>query len=513
MRTTWASAAGQHAERAAGVTAGATAALLALAAGFYVARGPSWLHLDPAALGLPHLVALVVGTLCLLLVLRNPEAGLLLLVGVLYTNLSEVAVRNYRVPSLLQLLAAAVAASFAIRQLSSRGPAGARPVFDPLLVPLVAYCAVVLASSLVAEDAALADERLSAHLKGVLVFLLVINLTTSREALRRVVWVLVLSGALLGAITLCQALTGSYGHEFFGFGRVKMAQIVGGVREARLAGPLSDPNFYAQILVPLVPLALYRLWDEPAAHLKLLAALGLAAVTGALVFTYSRGGALAAGLALALAAVDKKIRLRQVLPCAALIALLLLWAPAEFGGRLETLGRLLPEEDEEALTVSAESSIEQRKLLMRTAWEMFDAHPVLGVGAGNYSEHFDEYAAHVGSATSSYENFGDRRYPHNLFLEVAAETGVLGLLTFAATVGGALLVALAAARRFRRAGDARAGGLAASIALALVAYMASSLFLHGHYVQYLWLLVALAAAAGRVARAEPEGTRATSPPA
>jgi len=491
--------------------AGASAAVLAACAGYYVARGPSWLGaLDSA--GTPHLFALAAGLACLLFIIRRPEAGLLLLAAVLYTNLSEVAVRNYGVPSLLQMLAAAVAAGLALRHLSSPEPARAPIVADPLLVPLVAYVAVIFISSLVARDAALSDQRLAENLKGLFVFILVTNLVTTRATLRRVVWALVISGGFLGAVSLLQALTGAYGHEFGGFGRVKLAQIVGGVREPRIAGPLSDPNFYAQILVALVPLALYRVWGERAKGLRLAALLSLASVAGALLLTYSRGGALAAGLVLLLAALDLKVGLRYVLPGAALAVLLLMTAPGQFGGRLETLERLLPEEeDEAAVTVHAESSIEQRKLLMQSAWKMFGEHPWLGVGAGNYSEHFDEYAAHVGSVTPSYENFAERRYPHNLYLETAAETGLAGLFAFALAAVGALASALLAARGFRRAGDARSGALAMSLALALVAYLASSLFLHGHYIHYLWLLVALAAAARRVARDASEGAPASPP--
>ncbi len=80
-------------------------------------------------------------------------------------------------------------------------------------------------------------------------------------------------------------------------------------------------------------------------------------------------------------------------------------------------------------------------------------------------------------------------------LHVLADEGDLDLV-------GALAGALWAARAFRRWGAECSGALAMSLALALVAYLASSLFLHGHYIQYLWLLVALAAATRRVARAE-----------
>lgn len=479
--------------------AGVSAAALAACAGYWAAHAP------PGSGGFTplHLVALVAGLLSFSLMLRRPEWGLVALVVVLYTNLSEVAVRGYGVPSLLQMMAAAVALGLALRLLTAAGGAGAaRVVLDPLLVPLVAYAAVVLASSLVAQDAGLSDGRLFECLKGLVVFLLVTNLVTTGAMLRRVVWALVLSGAFLGAVSVFQYLTHAYGSELGGFGRVKLAQIVGGVREPRIAGPLSDPNFYAQILAALVPVALYRVLGERRSSLRLLALGALGLIAGALVLTYSRGGALAAGLALGLAVLDRRVGLRFVLPGAALAALLLMSAPGQFGGRLETLERLVPDEEEPAVVVHAESSFEQRKLLMRTAWEMFDAHPWLGVGAGNYSEHFEEYAAHVGSATPSYENFAERRYPHNLYLETAAETGLAGLVAFAAALAGALAGALWAARRFRHRGDEGSGALAVSLALALVAYLASSLFLHGHYIQYLWLLVALAAAARRVARAE-----------
>ncbi|HEX8148581.1 MAG TPA: O-antigen ligase family protein [Pyrinomonadaceae bacterium] len=483
--------------------AGVSAAALAACAGYWAARAPFGAAGAAGEFAPLHLVAVVAGLVGFAFVVRRPEWGLLALVVVLYTNSSEVAVRVYGVPSLLQMLAAAVAAGLALRLLSAPGGVGAaRVVLDPLLVPLVVYAAVVLASSLVAEDAALSDERLSDCLKGLVVFLLVTNLVTTRATLRRAVWALVLSGAFLGAVSVFQALTHAYGTELGGFGRVKLAQIVGGLREPRISGPLSDPNFYAQILAALVPFALYRVWGERRLSLRLAALVALGLVGGALAFTYSRGGALAAGLTLGLALVDRRGGLRLVLPGAALLALLLMSVPGQFGGRLETLERLVPDEEEPAVVVHAESSIEQRKLLMRTAWEMFGAHPWLGVGAGNYSEHFDEYAAHVGSATPSYENFAERRYPHNLYLETAAETGLAGLAAFAAVVGGALLSALWAARGFRRWGAECSGALAMSVALALVAYLASSLFLHGHYIQYLWLLVALAAAARRVARAE-----------
>ena len=72
--------------------------------------------------------------------------------------------------------------------------------------------------------------------------------------------------------------------------------------------------------------------------------------------------------------------------------------------------------------VHVDPSFEQRKLFMWTAWEMFLDRPVLGVGAGNYSENYPEFNGRMGSTVSSYENFGRRHFPHSLYLEIASET-------------------------------------------------------------------------------------------
>src|SRR4030066_415914 len=157
---------------------------------------------------------------------------------------------------------------------------------DSLICWLIIYGAVIFASSARAFNLQLADEDLFEHVKDLLIFFVIIIFMASRLTLWRVVWTLMLIGAFLGTISVYQVFTSSYGSEFGGFGRIKLAQIVGYIREPRIAGPLSDPNFYAQILVVLVPLALYRVWDESSLRLKAIAAYAFAVTMLALVFTY-----------------------------------------------------------------------------------------------------------------------------------------------------------------------------------------------------------------------------------
>ena len=476
----------------------ATAALMVVYGGIYVGRGPGWMDAPTLQLLLLLPVGLGAGALGYWVVLKRPTAGLLILVALLYTNASEIGVRRYGLPSTLQLLSFATAAGILFRLIPRGGRPGQRFVFDPLFVPLALYGLVIFASSLEAANIGLADQRLSEILKGLLTFIVVTNLTRSELTLRRVVWALVLSGAFLATISVYQVATHSLDQDFGGFGRTKIAEIVGESREPRIAGSLSDPNFYAQILVMLAPLALYRLWDEPRLSRKLLAGYALATVTLAAVFTYSRGGAIALGIVLLLAMLQKRISLKYFLIGALTLAPLTLVIPQSFGERLGTLTQLAPDENSSA--EGEDSSFRHRQMLMTVALHMFEDHPVFGVGAGNYSENYSEYANRMGMTQRSFENFGEPTFPHELYLQIGAETGVVGLISFFSIIAGTMASLLAAYRSFRGAGAIGSANIVVSLGLAVAAFLLTSLFLHATYIYYLWLIVAIVAAARQVGR-------------
>jgi O-antigen ligase len=67
-------------------------------------------------------------------------------------------------------------------------------------------------------------------------------------------------------------------------------------------------------------------------------------------------------------------------------------------------------------------SEDSRYELWRAARAVFDAHPILGIGSRRFSEYAREYAP------ISHDNRG--KVAHNTYLEVAADTGILGTLTF-----------------------------------------------------------------------------------
>ena len=419
------------------------------------------------------------------------QAALPLLAGMVYLNLSQILVRRYDIPSLLQGIVV-VLALIALAEGKWEGTLNV--VLQPLTFLLASYCAVLLLTTTFARDPELAGQRLFDTLKAFGIFLLIVTLATNLRRLVAAAVTIVASAAFLSTLALYQMMTGTWHRWFAGFARVKNAQIYGDVFQPRIAGPLGDPNFFAQILLIAVPIALFLGWEARGGK-RVIAFACAAVIVAATLLTYSRGGMLALGVVLLLALIAHRVDRRRMLAGAVALAALLFVLPASFTRRFVTIEQILPGGDSQ---IHRDSSFEKRKLLTATAWVTFKDNPFLGVGAGNYTVWFDHYSERVSSEARGYDDPGEIHYPHNLYLEIGAESGLLGLLVFAAIV----LVTFAHLRSAHRAlleeGLRREAFVAKALELALVGYLISSLFLHGHFQRYLFLLFALAAAFERV---------------
>ncbi len=238
------------------------------------------------------------------------------------------------------------------------------------------------------------------------------------------------------------------------------------------------------VLVAALPLAAMQAlergggWGRRAGAVLALG-LGLAAT----LFTYSRAAAL--GVACLLALLLWRHPRRGWVAAAAglgLVAALGL-APRGLWGRLQTLAA-------NSLTAPraqiADASIRDRQHEMRTGWLMFRAHPLLGVGPGNYESEYLRYSALAGGS-------GDTRVrdPHSLYIQIAAETGLAGLAAFLALLVAAYRLMERGRRRAARLGATHLAGLVAALELAVGLYLLLSTFLHDAYFRHFLLLLAL----------------------
>lgn len=357
---------------------------------------------------------------------------------------------------------------------------------------ILLYPAVLSLAALFAHDVNVALDVVSDTARDLLLLLLVANLLTTRSWLRWTIWAVVGLGALLSALAVYQGLTGNFSQTFFGVAQAERMQIIDVVNRPRVSGPFGDPNVFAQYLLVFAALALFRAMDERSLLLRLagLAALGLN--LAALLYTFSRGAIIALALTVLVVCVLRRISLKTLLVMAALGTALVLAAPDNFTSRLTTLSSFLPGE-------GAENPVQEISFRGRLSENlagvlMFFDYPVLGAGPGNYPGLYQQYAADIGLEYRSTE-----RTTHNLFLQLAAETGALGLGLFLSIVAAVVRDLRRAAELFRRVGDALSASLADSLLLALAAFLSAGLFLSLDYPRGLWLLVALAVAARRIA--------------
>ena len=93
-----------------------------------------------------------------------------------------------------------------------------------------------------------------------------------------------------------------------------------------------------------------------------------------------------------------------------------------------------------------------------------------------------------------------KRTAHNLYLEIASETGLVGLALFAAALGACYAALRRARQRYERVGDASLAAIARGLQVALTGYLVTALFLHGQFPRHLWLLLGLALAVERCSR-------------
>jgi O-antigen ligase len=460
-------------------------------------------------------VAGVLAALGAVTVAIRPEAAVLIVVGLIYSNAPVVLVQFHSVPVAIAaavplILAAPLAYDILVRRRTI--------VLTPAMPWIALFLVVQIVSTITARDASDAASSLGTFLsEGLLLYLLVTNTVRSPELLRAVVWTLLLVGAILGALSFFQQITETYNNSYFGFAQTDAAAT--GVTEtglARLAGPIGEKNRYAQIMLMLIPLGVLLFSGERHRWQKV-AALGCAALAAiATALTFSRGAALAAGIILVAMVALRYIRITHLLAAVALIAVVLVAVPA-YGTRLTSLADLGSLLSDEPAGTTTDNSILSRATENLTALRVFADHPILGVGPGQFSNYYRAYADEIGVSVKA-----QNREAHNLYLGIAAETGVLGLAAFLGAVV-ATFVQLARARtRALLAARPELAAMAAAFMLALVGYLASGLFLHLSYARYYWLMLALAGAAGTVilqatddrpsaSAADTRGTRAAAP--
>jgi hypothetical protein len=158
------------------------------------------------------------------------------------------------------------------------------------------------------------------------------------------------------------------------------------------------------------------------------------------------------------------------------VVVIVLLANPFTGPRMETLFQL-----GKSTTSSTDLSLVARKTALKAGAAMFADHPMMGIGTGNFVHEVVKYQRELGAETDT-DSSAVGTAAHNTYVETAAETGVIGLVSLILLLGASVVLGLRALQRIRglrSVMDCTSDALWASALVAgVVAYATASLFLH-----------------------------------
>ncbi|MHC1785292.1 MAG: O-antigen ligase family protein [Anaerolineaceae bacterium] len=449
---------------------GLLAILLGIAAGSYLGGTPSMIEAG----------AIIAGIVIIVFIFADLDVGLVILIIMNYLRISQIGINYYGAPPtalpLTLLLLLAIAVKWLLTKEAPKGW-----MSGTILIGL--YGIVVFLSMFVAEDFVRGLEALTEFVSDAVVAVTIMLLLQRTRSLRGVCWALIASGIFIATLNVFQFFTGTFNNFYFGFAQAGTTmQIVGEYSDYRIGGQIGDPNYFAEFLILIVPVAFYQIWAEKSIITKAIASYATIICTLALILTYSRGGFLALCVVAFFTLILRAPKLGQVLLILAMVFIVFRYIPTKYTDRIMTMvdlatNRIDPRE---------EGSFRARTNAMMAAWEMFKDHPFFGVGIDNFLENYVEYSSKLGIASSN-----EPTSTHNLYLEIAAETGLAGLGTF-----GAILVSLyigirRSIRVFRRLHRPDLMSSSLGIGLALIGFFSSAMFIHASYPRFLWMMIGI----------------------
>jgi hypothetical protein len=434
----------------------------------------------------------------------KPEIATVTVVFVIYGDLAAVAVRSHGVPAIAAISFFALLVLPVAYYLVGRGE---RLRTDTVLLLMLVYLAVQVASAVFARNVAGSLHTIASFVtEGVAIYFLLLNAIRTPETLRRCLWAILAAGVLLGSASLVQNRTKHYDRDFGGLAltRSSMTNEESVIAtddntdkpdtRPRALGPIGDGNFYAQIMVVLLPIATLRFWAERKRRARWLGIATLVPIFGAVVLTFSRGAALAAMFFCVMLLALRYMKPRHtVIPV--IVALIVVALTPDYAARVLTLLKVRSPEMR-----SADASIQERSTIYLSGIHIFLDHPLLGVGIGQAPEYLAEYSNYSG-----HSRLARKMGAHNMYLESLAETGILGFGALMAIVG-VTLRRLWQLRGYWKTRNPEYAHNTTSLMLAILVFLVTGLFLHLAYARYFWLLLALAGAACMVYR--PEEKRA-----
>lgn len=350
--------------------------------------------------------------------IRQPALGFAGLLLLIFTQLNQVLdLYHEGIPSPARPLVALLVVVIFVRiLLYGERPAGwIRTSFI-----LGLYILFLLISMVNAQDYEIARDSFVNVTQNIFIAIIIVYFIKHPESLQLALWTLIAAGIFMGTVSVFQYLTGTFGSNYWGFGGWELQQS-GGISRQRLTGPYYNPNAYAQVLIVIIPLAIDRLWHERHLVLRLLAALGALVCILSVVFTFSRNGFVSMLFAIGLLFVLRRPNFLPSIISIALLVGVLQFIPATYLDRISSLAQISSGQ----AGIVTDESFRGRLSENVAAVQMFQDHPIFGVGLNNFQFEYQDYSRRIG-----LDPRRELRSPASFYLEILSEQGLFGMAIF-----------------------------------------------------------------------------------
>lgn len=279
---------------------------------------------------------------------------------------------------------------------------------DKLLAIFTVYCFILFPFSPYPDAALQFMQKLLSML--LLYYLIVFWGDRDPRFIQNLIWVLIISTAISSLFGFYSIY--KHGNPFSAFQDDSLIRVTG-------ASGIS-PNDYAYILFLPLSLTLGVIASKSSVPYRILATICAGAIVSSLFFTYSRSGIITFGFAFFILGcmMLKKLDARVFLLLPVLLVGGYLFMPDTVVERMSTLVNSLKGKHREV-------SLDRRKNYLRVGKAIIQEHPLTGGGLGSFP---------ILHADPKYQPapvlYGLARMPHNLYLQVATETGLLGITLF-----------------------------------------------------------------------------------
>lgn len=315
---------------------------------------------------------------------------------------------------------------------------------------------------------------------------------------------LVVSLVVLSVLSLVNQLFFGGTQSFGGFASVTQATAEL-ITTPRYAGPLQDSNFWGRQLILGLPLAGALTVRALQSGRRTAALAGIAAIFALLsgvYLTHSRGTMIATAVVLIVWVLASGPGARRTgLRSLPLLALVL--AVPGVGNRLLFLGA---DVFASGPKYGVDLSVLERTAAQEIAWAMFRDRPIFGVGPNAFEALVPIYAGRAATAV-----LNPTTGPHNLYAQLAGESGIVGLVGWTIFVGSFIWLLAVHVTRLSPISAVSDRSLAAAVLAALIGWSFASMFLHLAYFRTFGIILALAWAMVSVRSPKPDRAVASRP--